>query len=215
MKTPPHNAQPAAVPAPAGEPCPLCPTPAAGASAGAALPPGSRILLTAAQIQTRIRQIAGQISTDYKGLDLLTVAVLEGARPFHRDLVQRLTVPAASDAVQTSSYGHAHASSGVVTLSRDLTSNITGRHVLLVDDIVDSGHTAAFLIDALARRRPASLKLCALLDKPCRRVTPVAPHYTCFTINDVFVFGYGLDYKGQLRDLPYVAAIPPSPPGEE
>lgn len=158
-----------------------------------------RVLLTEKEILRRVRQMAGQISADYAGKEPLLVGILKGAFIFLADLVRNLTIPVHLDFIAVSSYGSASESSGAVRILKDLDQSIEGVHVLLVEDIVDTGLTLNYLKENLRARGPASLKVCTLLDKPARRLVKVEPDYNGFAIPDEFVVGYGLDYNGNYR----------------
>ncbi|MDA8065274.1 MAG: hypoxanthine phosphoribosyltransferase [Thermaerobacter sp.] len=163
-----------------------------------------RELLGETAIRDKVAQLGRQISTDYRGQELLVVGVLKGAVIFAADLVRQITVPVYLDFIAVSSYGKATRTSGVVRILKDLEESIAGVHVLLVEDIADTGLTLHYLRENLLARGPRSLKLCALLDKPdCRRVE-VPLDYVGFQIPDQFVVGYGLDFDGRFRNLPAV-----------
>lgn len=164
-------------------------------------------LLTEEEVDLKIRELAARISEDYAGKQLHLIGVLKGSVPFMAELAKRLTIPATMDFLSCSSYGGGTSSSGAVRLNKDLDESIEGRDVLLVEDIIDTGHTLSYLLNLLQDRKPASLKLAALLDKPSRRTCPVEVNYTCFKIPDVFVVGYGLDYDQLYRNLPYVGYV--------
>ena len=164
-------------------------------------------LFTEEEVDRKIRELAARISEDYAGRQLHLIGVLKGSVPFMAELAKRLTIPATMDFMSCSSYGGGTSSSGVVRLNKDLDESIEGRDVLLVEDIIDTGHTLSYLMNLLQDRKPASLKLAALLDKPSRRTCPVEVDYTCFKIPDVFVVGYGLDYDQMYRGLPYVGYV--------
>ena len=164
-------------------------------------------LFTEEEVERKIRELAARISEDYAGRQLHLIGVLKGSVPFMAELAKRLTIPATMDFMSCSSYGGGTSSSGVVRLNKDLDESIEGRDVLLVEDIIDTGHTLSYLLNLLKDRKPASLKLAALLDKPSRRTCPVEVDYTCFKIPDVFVVGYGLDYDQMYRGLPYVGYV--------
>ena len=164
-------------------------------------------LITAPKLAERVRELAQEISAEYEGKPVLIVGVLQGAYVFMADLVRHLTIPVRCGFVMVSSYGDRTASSGRVELQLDLNQSVEGQHVLLVDDIVDSGTSISWLINHLAQREPASLRLCALLDKPARRRVPVKIDYLGFEIPDRFVVGYGIDYAGRHRELPYVGYV--------
>jgi hypoxanthine phosphoribosyltransferase len=148
------------------------------------------------------------MSADYAGKSLLVLGVLHGAFVFMADLIRRLTIPVRCGFVMVSSYGDRTSTSGRVRLKLDATLPVEGNHVLLVDDIVDTGISTAWLLDHLTRKKPASLRLCALLDKPARRRTPVNIDYVGFEVPDRFVVGYGIDCAGRHRELPYVGYVP-------
>jgi hypoxanthine phosphoribosyltransferase len=167
-----------------------------------------RILVDEASLQTRVAELAQAISTDYGSKDLVLICVLKGGVTFLTDLMRMLTVPHEIDFMAISSYGVGQReSSGAVRLIMDLKTDIAGRDVLLVEDIVDSGRTMDYLLRNLWARRPASLKVCTLLSKPSRRVVNVPLDYTGFEIPDEFVLGYGLDFDEKFRNLPYVAVL--------
>jgi len=158
-------------------------------------------------LEHKVLELAAQISHDYTGKELLLVCVLKGAAIFTTDLARRLTIPAALDFVQVSSYGSGATPSRELTLEKDSTIDIRGKHVLLVDGIIDSGRTLAFLLKRYRERGPASLKVVVLLDKHHRRTFPVPIDYRGFEIPDRFVVGYGMDRGEQYRNLPYIAAL--------
>lgn len=169
----------------------------------------SEVLLTEEQIQQRIRELAEQISADYKGKDLLLVCILKGGVLFLTDLMRQLDIPHAIDFMAISSYGAGTESSGVVRILMDLNTSIEGKNVLIVEDIVDTGHTLDYILRNLSTRRPASLKVCALLNKPSRRQVDVPIHYVGFDIPNKFVIGYGLDFGEKYRNLPFVGVLKP------
>jgi hypoxanthine phosphoribosyltransferase len=169
------------------------------------------VLLSADQIADRVAELAAQISRDYAGVDdLLLVGVLRGAFIFLADLSRRLTVPCSVDFVAVSRYEHGSTASADVRLIMDLRVPIAGRHVLLVEDIVDSGGTLAYLARTLRARNPASLRICALTRKPDRVPSELRIDYVGFDIPDRWVVGYGLDYDNQLRTLPYIGVLDPA-----
>lgn len=172
-------------------------------------PDGERILLTEEQIRVRVAEIGRQISIDYNGKEVLVTGILKGAMIFLADLVRSITVPTCFDFMAVSSYGSSTKSSGVVRILKDLDQSIEGRHVLIVEDIIDTGLTLNYLLDNLKSRGPASLKVCTLLDKPSRRVAEVKIDYNGFSIPDEFVVGYGLDYNEHYRNFPYVMVLSP------
>lgn len=165
------------------------------------------VLLTEAQVDARIRQIGEQISKDYAEKQVHLVCVLKGASFFTCELAKRITVPVSLDFMSVSSYGGDTKSSGVVRIVKDLDEPLTGKNVLVVEDIVDSGRTLSYLLDMLRERGPEDVKLCTLLDKPDRRVEDVKVDYTGFQIPDEFVVGYGLDYDQKYRNLPYIGVV--------
>ena len=171
----------------------------------------TRILLTADQIQGRISELATEINQDYAGeADLLLVGVLKGSVMCMVDLARALQRQLAIDFIAISSYGRATETSGVVRMLKDLDTDIGGRHVLIVEDIVDSGLTLSYLRASLQRRNPASLRICCFLNKPARREATVHVDYVGFDIPNEFVVGYGLDYGERYRNLPYIGILDPS-----
>src|ERR1700674_4256956 len=165
------------------------------------------ILLGEEQLQARIRELGREITDDYAGRELLLVGVLKGAVFFMADLMRSLTVPCEVDFMAISSYGAASDSSGVVRILKDLDIPLEGRHVLVVEDIIDSGLTLSYLMRNLRARQPASLEVCALLTKPARREIDIPVRYVGFEIPNRFVVGYGLDYAERYRNLPYVGVL--------
>ena len=167
-----------------------------------------RVLLTEAEVDKRINEVAETISRDYEGKQIHLICILKGGVFFTCELAKRLTVPVTMDFMSVSSYGAGTKSSGIVKIVKDLDQSIEGRDVLVVEDIIDSGRTLAYLIEILHKRQPNEIKLCTLLDKPERRVKKqVKVDYTCFTIPDEFVVGYGLDYDQKYRNLPYISYL--------
>jgi hypoxanthine phosphoribosyltransferase len=169
-----------------------------------------RILIEEDTLQARIRELGVDISRDYAGRDLLLVGVLKGAVFFMADLMRELTIPCEIDFMAISSYGAGTDSSGVVRILKDLDLNISGRNVLVVEDIIDSGLTLSYLVRSLTARKPASVEVCALLTKPERREVDVPVRYIGFEIPNEFVIGYGLDYAERYRNLPHVAVLHPN-----
>lgn len=169
-------------------------------------------------VQQRINELGAQIASDYAGQDLILVGILKGSFLFIADLARaiyraqnRQGVSSATllcDFLGLQSYGDQTHSSGVVQITADLTRPVEGKHVLVVEDIVDTGLTMAYLLDNLATRKPASVRICTLLHKPSRTIRPVPIHYLGFSIEDLFVVGYGLDYKQRYRHLPFIAYVP-------
>ena len=161
-------------------------------------------LISADQIKTRISEIANQINKDYEGKDLVVVCILNGAFVFCADLVRMLELPIYMDFMKASSYGDSTESSGHLKIDLDLKVDIEGKHVLLVEDIVDTGLTLTNILNRLSKRNPASIKLASLLFKEARNEHPVPIDYLGFDIEDLFVIGYGLDYAGKYRELPFI-----------
>ena len=165
-------------------------------------------LIPEEEVEKRICEIAAQISKDYEGKSVHLICILKGIVMFMSELAKRITVPVTMDFMSCSSYGSGTVSKGIVKIAKDLDEPIEGRDALIVEDIIDSGNTLSYLIEILGKLKPASLRLCTLLDKPSRRVHhEVKVDYTCFQIEDLFVVGYGLDYDQRYRNLPYVGVI--------
>ena len=171
----------------------------------------AEVLLDAETINRRVAELGAQISADYADRpDLVLICILKGGVVFLTDLMRHINVPHEIDFLSVSSYGRGvRASAGNVRIDMDLRDEITGKHALIVEDIIDSGHTLRFVIDVLQARHPASVRLCALLDKPSRRTTPIPIDYTGFVIEDRFVFGYGLDLDERFRNMPFVGVAKP------
>jgi hypoxanthine phosphoribosyltransferase len=168
----------------------------------------AEVLIDEPTLQARIKELAEEINHDYKGKDLMLVCILRGGIVFLVDLMRHITVPHQVDFMAVTSYGAgARQSGGSVRLSLDLKTDIRGKDVLLVEDIVDSGNTIAYVLEFLQTRQPRSLKVCTLLNKEERRETPVEIHYCGFNIPNKFVFGYGLDLDDYYRNLPFVAVV--------
>jgi hypoxanthine phosphoribosyltransferase len=165
------------------------------------------VLIEEDRLQARIRELGRELSSDYEGKELLLVGVLKGAVFFMADLMRTITVPCEIDFMAISSYGASTDSSGVVRILKDLDINIEGRHVLVVEDIIDSGLTLSYLMRNLESREPESLEICALLTKPDRREIDVPVRYIGFEIPNRFVIGYGLDFAERYRNLPYVGVL--------
>jgi hypoxanthine phosphoribosyltransferase len=170
------------------------------------------LLLSREAVAARVKELAIQISGDYRGKDLLLVGVLKGACVFLADLMRTLEIPVQVDFVRLASYGKGTTSAGHVRVILDLEASIAGQHVLIVEDILDTGLTLGFLLERLRARRPASLKLCVLLSKRIRRITEITPDYKGFDVSDGFVVGYGIDYGEHYRHLPdiYTLTFPTS-----
>ncbi|GBE57286.1 hypoxanthine-guanine phosphoribosyltransferase [bacterium BMS3Abin01] len=167
-----------------------------------------KVLLEEKEIRTRVSELAKAISTDYQGMDPLLVCVLKGAVFFMADLVREINVPCELDFMAVSSYGSATDSSGVVRILKDLDANIEGRHVIIIEDIIDTGLTLSYLSKNLRARNPASVEVCALLTKPERRKADISCKYVGFEVPDTFVVGYGLDFNEDYRNLRFIASMP-------
>ena len=167
-----------------------------------------RVLLTEEEVNKKISEVAAQINKDYEGKEVHLICILKGGVVFTCELAKRLTIPVSLDFMSVSSYGSDTKSSGVVKIIKDLDEPLEGKNVIIVEDIIDSGRTLAYLIEVLKQRNPKNIELCTLLDKPERRVKKqVQVKYTCFTIPDEFVVGYGLDYDQKYRNLPYIGVV--------
>ena len=167
-----------------------------------------RVLLTEEEVNKKISEVAAQINKDYEGKEVHLICILKGGVFFTCELAKRLTIPVSLDFMSVSSYGSGTKSSGVVKIIKDLDEQLEGKNVIIVEDIIDSGRTLAYLIEVLKQRNPKNIELCTLLDKPERRVKKqVQVKYTCFTIPDEFVVGYGLDYDQKYRNLPYIGVV--------
>lgn len=167
----------------------------------------TRVLIPEDKVDERIAQLGEQISKDYEGKQVHLIGILKGSIFFICELAKRITVPVTLDFMSVSSYGSGTKSSGVVKLIKDLDEPIEGKDVLVVEDIIDSGHTLSYLLKNLSDRHPASIRLCTLLDKPERREVDVEVDYQGFRIPDEFVIGYGLDYDQRYRNLPYIGVL--------
>ena len=169
-----------------------------------------KVLISEEAISAKISELARTISSDYAGVDdLMMVGVLKGSFIFLADLSRRLTIPRSVDFMALSTYGNSTQTDGAVRMIMDLRRNIAGRHVLVVEDIVDTGYTISYLLRALATRQPASLKTCVLVHKPDRRKVPVQIDYLGFEIPDVWVVGFGLDWSERFRTLPFIGVVEP------
>ena len=166
-----------------------------------------RPIVTQEQMRARIRDMGRQISADYAGKDLVLVGVLKGAYAFYADLARAIRIPVRLDFIVVTSYGSRAKTSGKVKLVTELTEEIKGKDVLLVEDIVDSGLTVQRLVKSLAKKKPRSIKVCTLLSKPDRRVVDVRVEYVGFKVPDQYIVGYGLDYQQKYRNLPYLAVL--------
>ncbi|MDQ2799791.1 MAG: hypoxanthine phosphoribosyltransferase [Armatimonadota bacterium] len=171
----------------------------------------AEVLLTEEAIANRVAELGAQVSKDYAGKELILICILKGANVFLADLVRQITIPVSYDFVAVSSYGADTKSSGVVRILKDLDESVESKHVLVVEDIVDTGLTLrlSYLLENLRSRRAASVKICTLLDKPARRRVDVPVDYFGFTVEDQFVVGYGLDYGGKYRSLPFIGVLKP------
>lgn len=173
------------------------------------------ILIDQRTIAKKVAELAQTISKDYRGKDLLIIGVLKGAVVFLSDLLRQMTISPSIDFVAIESYSEGTESSGVVRVLKDLDENAEGRHLLIVEDIVDTGLTLSYLVDSMRTRKAASVRVCALLDKPERRKTEVKIDYNGFEVPDKFVVGYGLDYAQRYRELPFVGVLKPEIYGGE
>lgn len=170
----------------------------------------SKVLITKEEIDTRIKEVAARITEDYKGESVLFVCILKGSIHFFSDLTREIDLPLTMDFMAISSYGAGTTSSGEVKMLKDLDKTINGKHVIIVEDIIDSGNTLSYLKRLLGSRQPASIKICTLLDKPSRRKVDITPDYCCFTIPDEFVVGYGLDFDEIYRNEKEIYVLDPS-----
>ncbi|MBU2700671.1 hypoxanthine phosphoribosyltransferase [Sporomusaceae bacterium BoRhaA] len=168
-----------------------------------------KILVSQEDLAKRVEQLGQEITKDYAGQEILMIGVLRGAAIFMADLSRAIKVPVALDFMAVSSYGHSTSSSGVVRIIKDLDEDVKGKHVLIVEDIIDSGLTLKYLIDYIKSRDPQSVKICTLLNKPDRRKVEVPIAYNGFTIPDYFVVGFGLDYAEKYRNLPFIGILKP------
>jgi hypoxanthine phosphoribosyltransferase len=166
-----------------------------------------RPIVTQEEMRARIRELGKQVTTDYTGKDLVLVGVLKGAYAFYADLARAIRIPMRVDFLMVTSYGSRAKTSGKVKMVTELTEDIKGKDVLLVEDIVDSGLTVQYLVKTLAKKKPCSIKVCTLLSKPDRRTIDVAIDYVGFNIPNKYVIGYGLDYQQKYRNLPYLAVL--------
>lgn len=169
-----------------------------------------RVLFTEQELKDRVAEIAARIDRDYAGKEPMLISVLRGSFIFMADLARAITLPCTVDFMAVSSYGSGTTSSGQVKITKDLSESIEGRDIIVVEDILDSGNTLSYLFQLLQARHPASVRLCTLLDKPSRRTKAVTADYTGFTVDDLFVVGYGLDYAEKYRNLPYIGILKPA-----
>ena len=168
-----------------------------------------RVLYTEEQLKQRVQEMAAQITADYQGKEPVLISVLRGSYIFMADLSRAIDLPCAIDFMSVSSYGKGTSSSGQVQITKDLSDEIEGKDIIIVEDILDSGNTLFYLMQILQARHPASIRLCTLLDKPERRVKDITADYSGFSIPDAFVVGYGLDYAEKYRNLPYIGILKP------
>ena len=170
----------------------------------------AKVLITKEEIAEKIKEVAARITEDYKGESVLFVCILKGSVHFYSDLTREIDLPLTMDFMSISSYGAGTTSSGEVKMLKDLDKTINGKHVIIVEDIIDSGNTLSYLKRLLSSRQPASIKICTLLDKPSRRKVDLTPDYCCFTIPDEFVVGYGLDYDELYRNEKEIYVLDPA-----
>ena len=173
------------------------------------------ILYSEEQLRERVQALGAQITADYAGKEPVLASVLRGSYIFMADLTRAIDLPVTVDFMAVSSYGAGTKSSGQVEIKKDLSDSIEGRDLIIVEDILDSGNTLYYLMEILRARKPASIRICTLMDKPDRRTQPIVADYVGFTIPDAFVVGYGLDYDEKYRNLPYVGILKPSVYGGE
>jgi len=169
----------------------------------------AEILLTPEDIARRVQELGAEITRDYQGKELVVIGILKGALPFMADLIRQIKVPLRYDLMAVSSYGDSTRTSGAVQILKDIEMGLEDQHVLVVEDIIDTGLTLKYLVSNLQARCPASLKICTLLDKPSRREVDIHPDYNGFVIPDHFVVGYGLDYAERFRELPMIGILKP------
>ena len=170
----------------------------------------AKILISEDKIAQKVKELGEQITRDYAGEEFIAICILKGSVVFFADLTRQMDTFMTMDFMSISSYGNSRKSSGVVQIRKDLDHNISDEHVLVVEDIMDSGQTLAYLKELLEARGPKSIKICSLLDKPSRRVANIQPDYCGFVIPDEFVVGYGLDYAERYRNLKYIGVLKPS-----
>lgn len=169
----------------------------------------AEVLLTPEEIARRVQELGAEITQDYQGKELMVIGILKGALPFMADLIRQIKVPLRYDLMAVTSYGASTRTSGAVQILKDIEMELEGQHVLVVEDIIDTGLTLKYLLRNLQTRNPASLKVCTLLDKPSRREVEITPEYNGFVIPDHFVVGYGLDYAERFRELPMIGILKP------
>ena len=166
-----------------------------------------RVMIPEEEVDAKIEELGKQISEEYAGESVHLLCILKGSVFFTCELAKRITEPVSLDFMSVSSYGDGTKSSGIVKIAKDLDETIEGKNVIVIEDIIDSGRTLSYLLEVLSKRKPKSMKLCTLLDKPERRVVDVKVDYTGFAIPDEFVVGYGLDYAQKYRNLPYIGVV--------
>ena len=169
-----------------------------------------KILLSKEEIAKRVAELGAQISKDYEGKDFIAVGILRGSVVFFSDLMRQIKIPMEIDFMAVSSYGQGSSSTGSVQIKYDMQEDIRGKHLLIIEDIIDSGSTLKMICEMFHERKPASIKICTLLDKPTGRKVELKPDYTCFTVPPAFVVGFGLDYEDYYRNLPFVGVLKPS-----
>ncbi|HET8569975.1 MAG TPA: hypoxanthine phosphoribosyltransferase [Candidatus Limnocylindria bacterium] len=169
----------------------------------------AEILVDEAALRTRVKALGAEIARDYEDKDPVLVSILKGALPFLADVMRAMPIPLSLDFLEVSSYGTGTETSGVVRILKDLAGSVAGRHVVVVEDILDTGNTLSYVLQHLRTQGPASVRLCVLLDKPSRRQVPVEIDYRGFEIPDKFVVGYGLDFAERYRNLPYIGVLRP------
>lgn len=165
------------------------------------------VLVSEEELNKRVRELGDEITRDYEGKDLMLVGILKGAAIFMADLARNIDLPITLEFLAVSSYGNSTESSGVVRIIKDLDTDVRGKHILIVEDIIDTGLTLSYITDNLKKRGAESVKICTLLDKPEKRKVDVPVDYTGFIIPDEFVVGYGIDYAEKYRNLPFVSAL--------
>ncbi|NLJ98118.1 MAG: hypoxanthine phosphoribosyltransferase [Tissierellia bacterium] len=163
-----------------------------------------KILFDQNQIAEKVKELGKKISRDFYGDDIIAICLLRGGFVFTADLVRELKIPVNVDFMTTSSYGHGEMSSGIVEIINDIRADVKGKHVLIIDDIMDSGNTMKKVVEFIEKKEPKSIKICVMLDKPSRRESDISPDYVGFTIPDVFIVGYGLNYGEYYRNAPYI-----------
>ena len=169
-----------------------------------------RVLITEEEIHSRIREMGAQLAADYAGKKPIFVGVLKGVVPFFAEMAMAVQIPCQWDFMSVTSFEGGTQSTGKLTFRKDIDHNIEGRHVIILEDILDSGSTLKYIKELLLQRNPASLKICAMLDKPSGRTVELEADYSCFTIPGAFVVGFGLDYDDYYRNLPFVGVLKPS-----